>query len=84
MHIANRVRLFTSIACQARVLRNSARIALFVGTVLNLINQGANILGDGPVSWPHVLLNYAVPFCVATYSATLNEMARRGDRAIAP
>jgi len=82
MPMPNKVRLFTSIACQPRVLRNSTRIALFVGTVLNLINQGANLFGDGTVSWPHVLLNYTVPFCVATYSATLNEMARRGDRAM--
>jgi len=78
----NKLRAFAAVACQARVLRNSSRIAVFVGTVLNLINQGANFLGEGPVSWPHVLLNYLVPFCVATYSAALNEMSRRAGRAI--
>jgi hypothetical protein len=50
-----------------------------VGTVLNLINQGANFLGAAPVSWPHVGLNYLVPFCVATCSATVNEMSRTRD-----
>lgn len=53
------------------------RIALFVGTVLNVINQGGNFLGSSPVSWLHVALNYVVPFCVATYSATLNELQRQ-------
>lgn len=65
-----------AIARRPALLRNSARIAAFVGTVLNLINQGANFIGDGPISWLHVVLNYAVPFCVATYSASLNEWQR--------
>lgn len=70
------------IARRPGLLRNSARIALFVGTVLNLINQGENFLGNSPVSWLHVILNYAVPFCVATYSATLHEL--QGQYAPAP
>ena len=45
-------------------------------TVLNLFNQGANFSGAAPVSWPHVCLNYLAPFCVATYSATVNELSR--------
>lgn len=68
-------RLFAH-ACQARILRNALRISLCVGTVLNLINQGANFVGTASVSWPHVCLNYLVPFCVATYSATVNELSR--------
>jgi len=71
---------FLALACQARILRNALRISLCVGTVLNLINQGANFIGTTPVSWPHVCLNYLVPFCVATYSATINEMSRGGGR----
>ncbi len=67
---------FFAVACQARILRNALRIALCVGTVLNLINQGGNFVGAAPVSWPHVCLNYLVPFCVATYSATVNELSR--------
>ncbi len=72
-------RRFFELASQARILRNALRIALCVGSVLNLINQGANFLGAAPVSWPHVCLNYLVPFCVATYSATANEMSRTRD-----
>lgn len=72
-------RRFFLLASQARILRNALRIALCVGTVLNLINQGANLFGTAPVSWPHVCLNYLVPFCVATYSATANELAHTRD-----
>jgi hypothetical protein len=72
-------RRFFVLASQARMRRNAVRIALCVGTVLNLFNQGANFLGAAPVSWPHVGLNYLVPFCVATCSATVNEMSRTRD-----
>jgi len=48
--------------------------------VLNLVNQGEYILIGAGVSWPHVLLNYLVPYCVASYSAAKNEMSTRGSR----
>ncbi|WP_037336914.1 hypothetical protein [Saccharospirillum impatiens] len=54
---------------------NSLKIALFVGTVLNLINQGDVLWGAGTLSVPHVIMNYAVPFCVAWYSAWKNSRA---------
>lgn len=67
-------------ACSRRIVVNSARIALVVGTVLNLINQGEAVVAGAPVSWTHLLLNYAVPYCVASYSAARNDMAQRGDK----
>jgi hypothetical protein len=59
------------------VIRNSARIAAVVGTVLNLINQHEQLFGDGMISWGHLALNYMVPFVVASYSAGTNEYQRR-------
>ena len=56
--------------------RNALRISFIVGSILNLINQGQNIFGDAHVSWHHFFMNYLVPFCVATYSATQNEIGR--------
>ena len=45
------------------------RIALVVGTVLNLINQGPRWFhGDG-LLLGYCLLNYMVPYCVAAYGA---------------
>jgi len=70
----SRMQEFFAVALQRSIVANALRIALFVGTVLNLINQGGAVLsGDAP-SWLHVVLNYVVPYCVATYSAVRNEM----------
>jgi hypothetical protein len=39
----------------------SLYVALVVGTVLNLINQGDAILGAGSVNWLKLALTYFVP-----------------------
>ena len=57
------------IARRPLVLAGALRVSLVVGTVLNLINQGPRVLDGEMPSWVHLALNYAVPFCVATYSA---------------
>ena len=49
--------------------RRSFVVALIVGTILNLINQGDALLGSGLVNWVKVGLTFAVPYCVATYGA---------------
>lgn len=51
------------------VVRNAFQVALVVGTVLNLVNQGGALFGDDPRSWSQVLLNFFVPYCVASFSA---------------
>jgi hypothetical protein len=51
------------------VPRRSFVVALVVGTILNLINQGDALLGDREVSVLKLVLTYAVPYCVATYGA---------------
>lgn len=63
-------------ALSRRIAINALRIVLVVGTVLNLINQGEAIFSGGAVSWLHVLLNYLVPCCVASYSAAKDELNR--------
>jgi len=50
------------------------RIALVVGTVLNLINQSGYWLHDDSLHIGHLLLNYVVPYCVASYSAVRTRM----------
>jgi hypothetical protein len=47
-------------------------MALIVGTILNLINQG-NVLLSGSwqdLSWGKLLLTYCVPYCVAVFAGT--------------
>lgn len=47
----------------------SLRVALVIGTFLNLINQPEAFLGAAPWHLTQALLTYAVPFLVATYGA---------------
>jgi len=58
-----------AVAADPSIVRRAIKVSAVVGTVLNLINQGQGFLGGGAISWPHVVLNYAVPFCVSAYSA---------------
>lgn len=59
-----------------RQARRSLTVALVVGSVLNAINQGPELLaGQPPVVWK-LALTYAVPFCVASYGSY---SALRGD-----
>ena len=54
---------------------NGLKVALVVGTLLNLINQG-NLMLDGAWSEVHIpklLLTYCVPYCVAVYAGTCSK-----------
>jgi hypothetical protein len=66
-------------ACRKPVVVAAIKIALVVGTLLNLINQGGRVLDGLPLSWFHAVLNYLVPYCVSSYSAARSEMQRDGD-----
>lgn len=71
------MRQLLQVACSRRIVINALKIALVVGTVLNIINQGNAIAANAGVSWIHVLLNYLVPYLVASYSAAKNQMANQ-------
>jgi hypothetical protein len=47
----------------------SCIVALIVGTILNLINQGDALLAGNSLDLPKLLLTYLVPYCVSTYGA---------------
>jgi hypothetical protein len=59
------------------VPRRSLYVALIVGTILNLINQGDAILAGGPINWAKVVLTFAVPYLVSTYGAVSYRLTRR-------
>jgi hypothetical protein len=44
-------------------------VALIMGTVLNLINQGDAIFAAAAVNWFKIVLTYLVPYAVCTYGA---------------
>lgn len=57
------------------VPRRSLVVALVVGSILNLINQGDVLLGEGDVNIAKLVLTYIVPYCVATYGAVSYRLA---------
>ncbi|MEY4514237.1 MAG: hypothetical protein RLZZ450_6359 [Pseudomonadota bacterium] len=59
-----------SIASSGPVVKLALRMALVVGSLLNLINQGDALFGTRDVHVLPLLSTYLVPYCVATYSAT--------------
>ncbi|MDF1722251.1 MAG: hypothetical protein P1U65_16380 [Minwuia sp.] len=44
-------------------------VALFVGLLLNLINQPDGLLGSEPIVLWKFILTFMVPYCVTTYGA---------------
>jgi hypothetical protein len=57
------------------VPRRSFYVALFVGTILNAINQGDLLISAEPINWLKLSLTYCVPYCVATYGAVTYRLA---------
>ncbi len=51
------------------VPRRSLWVALIVGTILNLINQGDILLSGQPLHFAKLVLTYIVPYLVSTYGA---------------
>lgn len=58
------------------VPRRSLYVALVVGSVLNLINQGDALLGAGSLNWFKIALTYSVPYFVCTYGAVSSQIAQ--------
>jgi hypothetical protein len=56
-------------SCSDGVPLRSFYVAIVVGTILNLINQGDALFGAVPVNWFKIALTYCVPYLVCTYGA---------------
>jgi hypothetical protein len=54
----------------------SLYVALIVGTVLNLINQGDALLGLASINWLKLILTYCVPYVVCTYGAVSYQLKK--------
>jgi hypothetical protein len=70
-------------AASGGVPARSLRVALVVGTLLNLINQGDALFEAEPLNWWKLLLTFAMPYAVSTYGAVSFRLAQR-DLAAAP
>ena len=77
------MKTFLSVATDKRTVFTSGKVALFVGSILALINYGDRIILHGDmhaVDWIKIAVTYCVPYCVATYGAAryaMNDNERR-------
>jgi hypothetical protein len=63
------------------VPRRSLIVAVIVGAILNLINQGDALLGRAPLSLIKLALTFLVPYCVATYGAVAYRLSLEASAA---
>lgn len=65
---------FVKEALSPMVLRRTVRVALIVGIILNIMNQGASMLdGFKDFHLAQFLLTFIVPYLVSTYSSVLSK-----------
>lgn len=75
-------RLF-AVATERGTVVTSAKVALFVGSVLALINYGDRIFFHYDMrvlDWIKLAVTYCVPYCVATYGAAKYALRHADDR----
>lgn len=56
-------------AWRGGVFSRAIAVAMVVGTLLNLINQGDRLIAGVDVNWFKLALTYAVPFFVSAHGA---------------
>jgi hypothetical protein len=78
---------FLAVALRPEIVGRATGTAAVIGTVLAAINHGPELLGlqVGARRALQIGLTYLVPYCVATYAATMQELrhdseGRRGSR----
>ncbi len=74
---------FLAIATERGTVATSTRVALFVGSILALINYGDRILLRSDMhtlDWIKLAVTYCVPYCVATYGAARYAMRHARDK----
>ncbi|MFP6742583.1 MAG: nitrate/nitrite transporter NrtS [Alphaproteobacteria bacterium] len=60
---------FVALATENGTLTRSIVTGVVVGTILSAINQGDILMAGEIPSLFKIILNYVVPYCVATYGA---------------
>ncbi len=75
MIIKKLIKIIITTICDPYIIKQSTKISLVVGTILNIINQGDyifNMMYEN-INYFKLVLTYIVPFCVSTYTAiTIN------------
>ena len=68
---------FLALARTPAVTARAFRVAVIVGTILTLTNQGDVLLAGMAPNWTKMALTYLVPYCVSTHGA-VGAMRDRG------
>lgn len=76
-----KIRLCCRYCVAEGVPKRSLIVALVVGTILNLINQGDALFSGRRLDLVKLALTYAVPYAVATYGAVSFRLRADGSRA---
>ncbi len=76
MGLLSRLRTVCEASLSNGIPRRSFVVALVVGTILNLINQGDALVNGARLDLWKLILTYAVPYLVATYGAVSVRMAQ--------
>lgn len=69
MDETSKLRRVCSCALSGGIPLRSFYVALIVGTILNLINQGDALITHASLNWFKVVLTFFVPYAVCTYGA---------------
>jgi len=81
----DKFKIYCEIIVSKPVVTRAIKVSLLVGTALNLINQGDNILllNMENLSIIKLILTYIVPYTVTTYTATvMNIEFKIGTKAV--
>lgn len=81
MASSSKIRLCCRCCVSDGVPKRSFFVALVVGTILNLINQGDALVAGGHIVLWKLALTFAVPYAVATYGAVSFRLRADGTRA---
>jgi hypothetical protein len=69
-------RTMTAMAFSDGIPRRAFIVALVIGSLLNLINQGDALFAGRPLDWLKLALTYVVPYCVSTHGAVAARLAQ--------
>ena len=77
------LRLVCRYALADGIPRRSFYLAIVVGTILNLINQGDALFGAASIHWLKLLSTYLVPYLVGTYGAVSYRLSQQTTKPMA-
>lgn len=70
----NKIRAALRLAANGKTIFRASRLALVVGPILVLINQGDAVFSGVQPDWLKVALTFVVPYCVSTWTSVAKDL----------